>query len=255
MVRIGIIGGSGLEDPGILKNAQEIDVETPYGPPSSPLTTGTIEGVEVVLLARHGRHHTITPTHVNFRGNIRALKQAACTHIIATTAVGSLREEIKRGDLVIIDQFIDFTRFRNVTFFDEFEAGNARHTAMPDPFSDEIRSVLIDCAKELGLAFHERGTVITCEGPRFATRAESRMFRVWGADIVNMSVAPEAALANEAGIPYGAVAMSTDYDSWKEDEEPVTWEMILDIFSKNVEKITGLLLKTVPQLARRASAG
>jgi 5'-methylthioadenosine phosphorylase len=169
--------------------------------------------------------------------------------------VGSLREEIKRGDLVIIDQFIDFTRFRNVTFFDEFEAGNARHTAMPDPFSDEIRSVLIDCAKELGLAFHERGAVITCEGPRFATRAESRMFRTWGADIVNMSVAPEAALANEAGIPYGAVAMSTDYDSWKEDEEPVTWEMILDIFSENVEKITGLLLKAVPQLARRTSAG
>ena len=255
MVRIGIIGGSGLEDPNILKNAQEIDVETPYGPPSSPLTTGTIEGIDVVLLARHGRHHTITPTHVNFRGNIWALKQAGCTHIIATTAVGSLREEIKRGDLVIIDQFIDFTRFRNVTFFDEFEVGNARHTAMPDPFSEEIRSVLIDCAKELGLAFHERGAVITCEGPRFATRAESRMFRIWGADIVNMSVAPEAALANEAGIPYGAVAMSTDYDSWKEDEEPVTWEMILDIFSKNVEKITGLLLKAVPQLARRASAG
>jgi len=244
-----------LEDPRILKNAQEIDVETPYGPPSSPLTTGTIEGVDVVLLARHGRHHTITPTHVNFRGNIWALNQAGCTHIIATTAVGSLREEIKRGDLVIIDQFIDFTRFRNVTFFDEFEAGNARHTAMPDPFSEEIRSVLIDCAKELGLAFHERGAVITCEGPRFATRAESRMFRVWGADIVNMSVAPEAALANEAGIPYGAVAMSTDYDSWKEDEDPVTWEMILDIFSKNVEKITGLLLKAVPRLARMASAG
>jgi 5'-methylthioadenosine phosphorylase len=250
MTRIGIIGGSGLEDPKILKNAQEIDVETPYGPPSSPITMGAIEGVHVALLARHGRHHTITPTHVNYRANIWALKHAGCTHIIATTAVGSLREEIKRGDLVIVDQFIDFTRFRNVTFFEEFEPGNARHTAMPDPFSEDIRSVLIACAKELGLPFHDRGTVITCEGPRFATRAESRMFRVWGADIVNMSIAPEAALANEAGLPYGAVAMSTDYDSWKEDEEPVTWEMILDIFSKNVEKITSLLLKAVPRLAQ-----
>jgi 5'-methylthioadenosine phosphorylase len=255
MVRIGIIGGSGLEDPKILKNAQGIDSDTPYGAPSSPLTTGDIEGVSVVLLARHGKHHTITPTHVNFRANIWALKQTGCTHIIATTAVGSLREEIGRGDLVIVDQFIDFTRFRKVTFFDEFEAGNARHTAMPDPFSQDIRSVLITCAKELGVPFHECGTVITCEGPRFATRAESRMFRVLGADIVNMSVAPEAALANEAGIPYAAVAMSTDYDSWKEDEEPVTWDMILEIFSKNVEKITSLLLKAVPRLAQDVSAG
>lgn len=237
-----------MDDPKILKNAQDIEVDTPYGPPSSALTTGTIEGTEVVLLARHGRQHTIAPTHVNFRANITALKEAGCTHIVATTAVGSLREEIGRGDLVIIDQFIDFTRFRRVTFFDEFEPGNARHTAMPDPFSSEIRAVLIDCAKELGVPFHDHGTVITCEGPRFATRAESRMFRIWGADIVNMSVAPEAALANEAGIPYAAVAMSTDYDSWKEDEEPVTWEMILDIFSKNVEKITSLLLKAVPRL-------
>jgi len=253
MIRIGIIGGSGLEDPKILKNAQEIDVETPYGPPSSPVTMGAIEGVDVALLARHGRHHTITPTHVNCRANIWTLKHAGCTHIIATTAVGSLREEIKRGDLVIVDQFIDFTRFRKVTFFEEFEPGNARHTAMPDPFSEDIRSVLIACAKELGLPFHDRGTVITCEGPRFATRAESRMFRVWGADIVNMSIAPEAALANEAGLPYGAVAMSTDYDSWKEDEEPVTWEMILVIFSKNMEKITSLLLKAVPRLAQAAT--
>jgi 5'-methylthioadenosine phosphorylase len=249
VTRIGIIGGSGLEDPKILKDAKEIQAETPYGSPSSPLTTGTIEGTEVVLLARHGRQHTITPTHVNYKANISALKDAGCTHILATTAVGSLREEIRRGDLVIMDQFIDFTRFRKVTFFDEFEPGNARHTAMPDPFCSKMRAQLIECAKELGLPHHDHGTVITCEGPRFATRAESRMFRILGADIVNMSVAPEAALANEAGIPYAAVAMSTDYDSWKEDEEPVTWEMILDIFSKNVAKITGLLLKAVPRIS------
>jgi 5'-methylthioadenosine phosphorylase len=249
MPKVGIIGGSGLDDPKILKDAQEIEVETPYGKPTSPLTVGILQGLPVVLLARHGRRHTITPTHVNYRGNIWSLKQAGCTHIIATTAVGSLREEIKRGDFVIVDQFIDFTRHRRTTFFEEFGPGNARHVAMPDPFSDEIRQALIRAAEELGLPHHPRGTVISFEGPRFSTRAESRMYRVWGADIVNMSIAPEAALANEAGVPYGAVAMSTDYDSWKEDEEPVTWPMILDIFSQNVKHMIDLIVKTVPKLA------
>ena len=169
-------------------------------------------------------------------------------YIIASTAVGSLREEIRRGDLVIIDQFIDFTRRRNLTFFEEFEPNNAKHTAMPDPFSEEIRKALIAAAEELGLPHHKHGTVVTIEGPRFSTRAESRMFRIWGADVINMSVAPEAALANEAGVPYAAVAMSTDYDCWKQDEEPVTWDMILEIFSQNVEKVTSLFLKAIPKL-------
>ena len=249
VAKIGIIGGSGLDDPKILIDPQEIAVDTPYGAPSSTLTAGVIEGVPVAMLARHGRRHTITPTHVDYRANIWALKQAGCTHIIASTAVGSLREEIRRGDLVIVDQFIDFTRRRHLTFFEEFEPDNARHTAMPDPFSKEIRGALIEAAEELGIAHHKRGTVITIEGPRFSTRAESRMFRLWGADIINMSIAPEAALANEAGIPYAAVAMSTDYDCWKEDEEPVTWDMILAIFGKNVEKVTSLFLQAIPKLA------
>ncbi|HEO69645.1 MAG TPA: S-methyl-5'-thioadenosine phosphorylase [Candidatus Hydrogenedentes bacterium] len=249
MARIGIIGGSGLDDPGILHNADELEVDTPYGRPSSELTVGQIEGVDVALLARHGKKHTITPTHVNYRANIHAFKEWGATHVLATTAVGSLREEIKRGDLVIVDQFIDFTRRRKATFHEVFEPGHAAHTAMPDPFSEEIREALIDAAEALGLPFHKRGTVMTIEGPRFSTRAESRMFRTWGADVINMSIAPEAALANEAGIPYGAVAMSTDYDSWKEDEEPVTWRMILDIFAENVQKVTSLLVKTIPRLA------
>jgi len=248
VTKIGIIGGSGLDDPKILKDAQEITVDTPFGTPSSPLTVGALENVPVVLLARHGRDHTITPTHVNYRANIWALKEAGCTHIIASTAVGSLREEIRRGDLVIVDQFIDFTRRRNLTFFEAFEPHNAKHTAMADPFSEEIRNALIAAAEELELAHHKSGTVVTIEGPRFSTRAESHMFRSWGADVINMSVAPEAALANEAGIPYAAVAMSTDYDCWKQDEEPVTWDMILAIFSENVEKVTGLFLKAIPKL-------
>ncbi|MDD5520349.1 MAG: S-methyl-5'-thioadenosine phosphorylase [Kiritimatiellae bacterium] len=250
MTKIGIIGGSGLDDPKLIKNAKSISVSTPFGDPTSPLTIGSIGEKEVVILARHGKQHTFPPTLVNYRANIHALKSQNCTHILATTACGSLRNEIKRGDLVILDQFIDFTRFRPITFFEKFEPGaeNAKHTPMADPFSDFLRLKLIVSAKELKLPFHERGTVITIEGPRFSTRAESRMFQLWGADVVNMSVAPEAILANEAGIPYAAVAMSTDYDCWKTDEAPVEWAEILHIFGRNVENVTKLLLKTIQEI-------
>ncbi|HOZ50053.1 MAG TPA: S-methyl-5'-thioadenosine phosphorylase [Candidatus Hydrogenedentes bacterium] len=248
MTKVGIIGGSGLDNPSLLHNARDVEADTPFGAPSSPLKMGTIGGVEVALLARHGRQHTVTPTHVNNRANIWALKACGCTHIIASTAVGSLRDHIKRGDLVIVDQFIDFTRFRACTFHDVFEPGHAAHTAMADPFDKTIRAALVASAEALGVPFHATGTVITIEGPRFSTRAESRMYRIWGADIVNMSIAPEAALANEARVPYAAVAMSTDYDSWKEDEAPVTWEMILEIFHGNVENITRLIVNTIPRL-------
>jgi len=248
MARIGIIGGSGLDDPELLKGAADERVATPWGEPSSPLRRGVIEGVECVLLARHGRQHTIPPTHVNNRANLHALVTAGCTHLLATTAVGSLRAEIGRGDLVILDQFIDFTRFRATTFHERFEAGKPLHTPMADPFSPELRGLLIASARELGIAHHATGTVVTIEGPRFSTRAESRMFRAWGADVVNMSIAPECALANEAGLPYAAVAMSTDYDCWKEDEEPVTWEQIVAIFEQNVEKVVRLLLGTIARL-------
>ena len=246
MNKIGIIGGSGLDNPDILKNPEDNEVNTAWGAPSSPLKHGKIGGREVVLIARHGREHTITPTGVNYRANIQALKDAGCTHIVATTAVGSLREEIGRGHFVILDQFIDFTRHRNITFHDVFEPGNAVHTGMADPFDAELRALLIKTADKLNLNFHPKGTVVTIEGPRFSTRAESHMFRSWGADVINMSIAPEAILANEAGIPYAAVAMSTDYDCWKEDEDPVSWEDILKVFSGNVAKMTELLTTAIP---------
>ena len=236
MVKIGIIGGSGLDNPDILKDAKDIEVDTPFGKPTSPLKTGKIHNIEVILIARHGREHTIPPTQVNFRANIQALKDQGCTHILATTACGSLRLEIGRGDLVILDQFIDFTRLRKVSFFEEFPPGEILHTAMAYPYSEELRKILIETAKELNLKHHEKGTVITIEGPRFSTRAESEMFRIWGADVINMSIAPETILANEAGIPYAAIAMSTDYDCWKDDEAPVTWEEILEVFAKNVQR-------------------
>ncbi|MFX1308672.1 MAG: S-methyl-5'-thioadenosine phosphorylase [Promethearchaeota archaeon] len=248
MVKIGIIGGSGLDNPDILKDVKDIEVDTPYGKPSSPLKLGKIHDVDVVLIARHGREHTIPPTQVNFRANIQALSNQGCSHILATTACGSLREKIDRGDLVILDQFIDFTRLRKISFFEEFAPGDMKHTPMADPYSEELRKILIETAKELNLKFHERGTVVTIEGPRFSTRAESNMFRIWGADVINMSIAPETILANELGIPYAAVAMSTDYDCWKEDEVPVTWEEILEIFSKNVDNVIALLSNTIKKM-------
>jgi len=248
MVKIGIIGGSGLDDPDILKDAKDIEVETSYGKPTSPLKTGRINDVEVILIARHGREHTIPPTQVNYRANIQALKDQGCTHILATTACGSLRAEIERGDLVILDQFIDFTRLRKVSFFEEFAPGDMKHTPMADPYNGDLRTILIETAKELNIKHHEKGCVVTIEGPRFSTRGESNMFRIWGADVINMSIAPETALANEAGVPFAAIAMSTDYDCWKTDEAPVTWEEILEVFGKNVNNVIALLTNSISKI-------
>ncbi len=243
---IGIIGGSGLDHPDILKDVREVSVTTPWGEPHSPIRVGLINGIETALVARHGRHHTVPPTFVNNRAHIRALMDLGCTAVLATTAVGSLREEFGRGDLVVLDQFIDFTRLRPLTFFESFEAGNVKHTAMAEPFDARLRKVLTRGCEESGYRFHPKGTVVTIEGPRFSTRAESMMFRSWGADVINMSVAPECALANEAGLPYAAVAMCTDYDCWKIEEEPVSWEAVLEVFSANVENVTGLLKRSIP---------
>jgi len=245
---VGIIGGSGLDDPDILKNEKSISVETPYGNPSAAIETGRIAGVDVLLLARHGKKHQYSPTQVNNRANIHALKEMGATHILATTACGSLRRKIDRGHFVVIDQFIDFTRFRKNTFFDSFEEG-AGHTPMAEPFDTGLRACLYQASVELGYPTHDGGTVVTIEGPRFSTKSESHMFRAWGADVINMSIAPEAMLANEAGIPYAAVAMSTDYDCWKEDEAPVSWEEILEVFNKNADRVKQLLVNAIPKIA------
>lgn len=171
MIKIGIIGGSGLDNPNILKDDKDISFDTPYRPTSSHLKQGTIHNIPVILLARHGRNHSIPPTQVNNRANIWALKELGCTHILATTACGSLRKDIKRGDLVILDQFIDFTRHRKVSFFEEFKDGKISHTPMATPFSSILREKLILTCQELNLSHHTTGTVITIEGPRFSTKA------------------------------------------------------------------------------------
>lgn len=248
MTKIGIIGGSGLYNVKELEESADVDVSTPYGETSSPLRIGKIQGVHVAFIARHGRDHTIPPTQVNFRANIDALKKIGCTHILATSACGSLKKEIGRGDLVILDQFIDFTRRRASSFYEKFEPGTHGHTPMAKPFSEDVRKEFIESCRQLNLKYHPKGTVVTIEGPRFSTKAESKMFALWGADVINMSIATEAALANEAKIPYAAIAMSTDYDCLFDDVEPVSHEEVLKVFSENVDKVVRLLLAVIPKI-------
>ena len=248
MVKIGIIGGSGLDDPQLLTNYEEKEVETKYGKPSSKIVCGKIKGVDVCILARHGKKHEIPPHIVNYRANIAALKILGCTHILATSAVGSLKEKIKPGDLVFPNQFIDFTKQRKNTFYDEI--GEVKHIEMAEPFSNELRKILIDAAEELGFEKHDFATIVVIEGPRFSTKAESFMFRNF-ADIIGMTSVPECSLAKELEIPYQTSAMSTDYDCWREGEESVTFEMILKRMSENAHKVKQLLLNAIPKIANQ----
>ena len=237
--KIGIIGGSGLDDPKILANPKELELDTPYGKPSDRLVCGQLGSTEVVILARHAKGHSISPTKVPFRANIWALKEIGCTEILATTACGSLREELRPGELVFIDQFIDWTKLRALTFFED----EVIHTAMPEPFDAGLRQKLVDAAESLGYAYHGKGTMITIEGPRFSTKAESHMFRLLGADLINMSTVPEVSLANELKLPYQSIAMVTDYDCWMENEEPVSYDMVMNRMRENVDKVKTLLMK------------
>jgi len=247
MVKIGIIGGSGLDDPELISDYQEQEIETPYGKPSSKITCGSINGVEVCILARHGKCHEISPSLVNYRANIYALKMLECDIILATSAVGSLRDEIKPGNLVFPSQFIDFTKQRKSSFFDK--TGEVIHTSMAEPFDLKLRKILCEICDEFGFDYSTNATIITIEGPRFSSKAESYMFRQLGADIINMSSCPEVILANELGIPYQTIAMSTDYDCWKEGEESVTFEMVLKRMKENADKVKQLLLIAVPLIA------
>lgn len=249
-VKIGIIGGTGLDDPEILEGRTEKYVDTPFGKPSDALILGKIKNVDCVLLARHGRHHTIMPSKVNYQANIWALKEEGCTHVIVTTACGSLREEIQPGDMVIIDQFIDRTSLRPQTFYDgsHCSARGVCHIPMAEPFCPKTREVLIEMAKKLGLRCHSKGTIVTIEGPRFSSRAESFIFRTWGADVINMTTVPEVVLAKEAGLCYASIAMATDYDCWKEHEEAVSVDGVLKTMKENANKAKSLLLTTIPQI-------
>lgn len=244
VIKVGIIGGSGLDNPGLLDDFQETAVNTPFGAPAAPLVSGLLNEVPVVILARHGRDHGLNPTQVPYRANLWALKEAGCTHILATTACGSLREEIRPGDLVFADQFIDNTKHRILTIYED----KVVHTPMADPFCADLRALLVQAASNLGLICHQQGTVITIEGQRFSTRAESKMFRSWGADIINMSTVPEVIIARELGLCYQIIAMSTDYDSWRDGEETVTWEIIQERMADNAIKVKNLIIEILPRI-------
>lgn len=251
-IKVGIIGGSGLDDPEFLDDRREIYRETPYGAPSDVLVEGKINDVPCVLLARHGRKHSIMPSNINYRANIWALRNVGCTHIIVSTATGSLQEDIKPGDIVILDNFIDFTKKRNQTFYDgkELSPFGVCHLPMEPAFCEKTRDVIIQTACDLGIPVHERGTVVTIEGPRFSSKAESLMFKTWGCDLVNMTTVPEVILAKEAGLCYAAIAMATDYDCWRTHGNKVCVNDVLAMFKSNVSKVTQLLLQTVVNIAK-----
>lgn len=250
-IKVGIIGGSGLDDPDILKNRREETVLTPYGNPSDVLIHGNIDEVPCILLARHGRKHSVMPGNVNYRANIWALKEAGCTHLIVSTATGSLQEHIKPGDLVILDSFIDRTQGRQQTFYDGV-AGHpvgVCHLPMEPAFCERTRKVLLETADSLMLECHRSGTVIAFEGPRFSSKAESHMHRQWGGDVINMTTVPEVVLAKEAGLCYAAVALATDYDCWRTTGEKVCMEAVLTMFKANVSKVTELITAVVRRIA------
>ena len=242
-LKIGIIGGSGMEDPAFISDFSSKEISTPYGDPSSKLILGNIENIPVVILSRHGSGHSINPTNVNNRANIWSLKEEGCTHILAVTACGSLRERIVPGHFVFPDQFIDRTTKRINTFFDD---SDVKHVSMGEPFSSGIRNCLVQACTFLGFDFHDGGTVVTIEGPRFSTKAESRMFRVWDCDIINMSTVPEIILARELELEYQSIAMSTDYDCWHKSEAEVTMEMIYAVMEKNVNNVKTLIDYVIP---------
>ncbi|XP_017077950.1 S-methyl-5'-thioadenosine phosphorylase [Drosophila eugracilis] len=251
-IKIGIVGGSGLDDPDILENRQERVVETPYGEPSDALIEGEINGVQCVLLARHGRKHDIMPSNVNYRANIWALRDVGCTHLIVSTACGSLREEIKPGHLVIPHDFIDRTTKRLQTFYDG-KAKSPRgvcHLPMYPAFSERTRNILLEASKELEIPAHEKATIVTIEGPRFSSRSESLMFRQWGGDLINMTTCPEVVLAKEAGLLYGSVAIATDYDCWRMGCEGVNVQDVLRTFAENVVKVKKILVNAVGRIAK-----
>ena len=241
--RIGIIGGTGVYDAQILKNSEKVKVSTPYGNPSDLITLGTFLGKEVAILPRHGQNHTINPTNVNYRANIYALKELGVSRIISVSAVGSLKEEIKPGDFVFTDQFFDMTKFRKNTFY---EGQKVAHISIPKPFCPEIRNILINSAEKLKFPYHSKGCCVVIEGPRFSTIAESKIFRSWGCDIINMTLVPEVILARELGMCYANIAMVTDYDVWK--EHPVTNEEVVRTMKANLEKVKLLLKTVIPQI-------
>lgn len=238
--KIGVIGGTGLYQIEGMEDIEEVNIDTPFGSPSDSITLGTLEGTRLAFLPRHGRGHRISPTEVPSQANIYALKSLGVEWIIAINSAGSFREEIEPHHLVIPDQIIDRTRNRASTFFG---GGLVVHLPFADPFCPVLSQILYQAAKDAGAMVHKGGTFVAMEGPQFSTKAESKLYRSLGADIIGMTVLPEAKLAREAEICYASVACVTDYDSWHEDLGTVRVESVLDILAKNVE-VSKSIIKT-----------
>jgi 5'-methylthioadenosine phosphorylase len=248
-VKIGIIGGSGLYKMDALKDVREVSLDTPFGSPSDALILGTLDGTEVAFLARHGRNHHFLPTELPFRANIHALKQLGVEYIISASAVGSLKAEVKPLDLVIPDQFIDRTKERIATFFGE---GIVAHVAFGDPICPQLASILGDAVASLNLpevTLHRGGTYLCMEGPAFSTKAESNLYRSWGATVIGMTNLTEAKLAREAEIAYATLALVTDYDCWHPDHDHVTVEMVIENLHHNAINAQKVIQETVRRLA------
>lgn len=227
---IGVIGGSGLAAGIDLEDAQEIPVASSFGEPSGPVTTGRIGGARFTFIARHGAGHRIPPSHVNYRANIDVLKRCGVTDVVALSAVGSLREEMAPGQFVAVDQFIDRTAGRVNSFFGP---GLVAHVSLADPVCARLSGLLADSARQAGGAVHAGGCYVAIEGPQFSTRAESRMYQSWGADVIGMTAMPEARLAREAELPYALLGMVTDYDCWRAEEAGVEVSHVIEVMHRN----------------------
>ncbi|HRK90309.1 MAG TPA: S-methyl-5'-thioadenosine phosphorylase [Anaerolineales bacterium] len=229
---LAIIGGSGLYHMPGLESTEEINLDTPFGKPSAPITVGTLEGKRVAFLARHGIGHHITPSEVPYRANIYALKSLGVQQVLSISACGSLREDYAPGHIVIPDDIFDFTHHRPRTFFGE---GLVTHISVADPFCSDLSDQLEAAVRATGAKTHKGGSLITIEGPRFSTKAESQTYRSWGMSIIGMTASPEAFLAREAEMCYATMAHVTDYDVWHVSESPVTVEMVIQTLNKNTE--------------------
>jgi 5'-methylthioadenosine phosphorylase len=247
--QIGIIGGSGLYQMEALTDIQEIQVETPFGYPSDAVILGRLDGTPVAFLARHGRHHTLMPTELPFRANIYALKSLGVKYLISASAVGSLKEAAKPLDMVVPDQFIDRTRNRISTFFGD---GLVAHIAFGDPVCTQLANLLADTVASLdlsGVTLHRGGTYVCMEGPAFSTKAESELYRSWGATVIGMTNLPEAKLAREAEIAYATLALVTDYDCWHADHDSVTVDMVIGNLKKNAVNAQRVIREVVNRIA------
>ena len=242
---IGIFGGTGIYDSGLLKDSKEITIDTPYGKTSDSITIGEFKGRKIAFMPRHGKKHTIPPHLINFRANIWAFKELGVKRIIAPSAVGSLKEDFQPGHFALPSQFIDFTKSRKGTFS---ENGRVIHISVADPFCPELQNVVLDAVKDQEIEIHKDCTYVCIEGPRFSTKAESKFFRTTGADIIGMTLVPECQLAREAQICYVSISTITDYDVWA--EKPVTAKEVMETLAKNVEmtkKILTIVINQIPE--------